>query len=53
MLGAGTLTDAAAADLNGDGVVDVFDLALVKRAVLNTAPDAEVPVQPTDPVAAE
>ncbi len=30
----GDLTDAAAADLNGDGVVDVFDLGLMKRLVL-------------------
>ena len=30
----GDLTDAAAADVNGDGVVDVFDLGLMKRLVL-------------------
>ncbi|MBR3630320.1 MAG: dockerin type I repeat-containing protein [Oscillospiraceae bacterium] len=31
---AGTLTSAEAADMNADGCVDVFDLALLKRALL-------------------
>ena len=34
LLMVGTLNDAAQADMNEDGVVDVFDLALLKRAVL-------------------
>lgn len=37
ILGAGTLPDAAAADVYADGVIDVFDLAMLKRLVMNGA----------------
>ena len=37
----GTLTNAEAADLNGDGCVDVFDLALLKREVLHAQSSPE------------
>ena len=37
----GTLTNAEAADLNADGSVDVFDLALLKREVLHAQSSPE------------
>ena len=35
LLGIGTLQDPDAADLNGDGIIDVFDLGLMKRLLLS------------------
>ena len=41
ILGTGTLTAPEYADLNGDGTVDVFDLALAKRALLQKQQEPE------------
>ncbi len=46
--GVGSLTDGEAADLNADGCADVFDLALLKRAVLHPQEDTTEPM--TEPV---
>ena len=56
LLGSGELKNSNNADMNGDDVLDAFDLALLKRKIIDTeknTPDAEIPAQPTDPVAAE
>ena len=51
--GQGSLKLAAAADLYEDGEVDVFDLAMLKRMLLQPAPAGEEPAQPADPVPTE
>ena len=35
ILAAGSLNAPDAADLNNDGVIDIFDLGLIKRLLLN------------------
>ena len=46
----GTLSDAAAADYNGDGIISAVDLTLIKRALL-TAQTPDTPEPPEDPPA--
>ncbi|MCR4645379.1 MAG: dockerin type I repeat-containing protein [Oscillospiraceae bacterium] len=48
VLGIGDLSNSDLADLNGDSCVDVFDLALLKRLVLQSRYTASDPTEPTE-----